>query len=54
MVIAEKFIISLLNLDNVFTTDYPLYKVFMYDVITPNSWFGMRARTGGASGNKSR
>lgn len=39
-----------LNLDNIFTTSYPLYKVFMYDVITPNSWLGMRARTGGASG----
>ena len=39
-----------LNLDNIFTTSYPLYKVFMYDVITPNSWLGMRTRTGGASG----
>tara|TARA_R110002050_G_scaffold292644_1_gene448167 strand:- start:173 stop:874 length:702 start_codon:yes stop_codon:yes gene_type:complete len=40
-----------LNLDNIFTTDYPLYKVFVYDVITSSSWLGMRARTGGASGN---
>jgi len=39
-----------LNLDNIFTTSYPLYKVFMYDVITPNSWLGLRARIGGASG----
>ena len=40
-----------LDLDNIFTTTYSLYKVFMYDVITPSSWFGMRGRTGGASGN---
>jgi len=40
-----------LTLDNLFTADYPLYKIHLYDVKTPNNWLGMRARTGGSSGN---
>lgn len=40
-----------LTLDNLFTADYPLYKVYLYNVIIPNSWIGMRTRTGGSSGN---
>lgn len=42
-----------LNIDNVFTDTYPLYKVYLYDVNTPNSSLRMRARTGGASGTTS-
>ena len=39
-----------LNIDNVFTDTYPLYKVYLYDVNTPNNSLRMRVRTGGASG----
>ena len=40
-----------LNLDNIFTSDYDLYKVYLSKVTVTSDWLAMRVRTGGASGN---
>ena len=40
-----------LNIDNVFTGTYDLYKVFLSDVEHTSDWLAMRVRTGGASGS---
>jgi len=39
-----------LNIDNIFTGTYDLYKVYISDVEVTSDWLAMRVRTGGASG----
>jgi len=39
-----------LNIDNIFTGTYDLYKVYIQDVEVTSDWLAMRVRTGGASG----